>query len=55
MKQLQKAGAPVVVRPTTLDAAIKYVKTSQNNADVFEIVPISEQVFRADWSLRPIC
>jgi hypothetical protein len=52
VKQLQQAGAPVVVRPTTLDNAIKYVKTSQNNADPFEIVPISEQVRRADWGRR---
>ncbi len=52
VKQLQQAGAPVVVRPTTLDAAIKYVKTSQNNADPFEIVPIGEQVRRADWGRR---
>lgn len=48
-----KAGAPVGVRPTTLDAAIKYVKSSQDKADPFEIVPIGEQVKIADSIQSP--
>lgn len=41
------------MRPTTLDAAIKYVKSSQGNADPFEIVPIDEQVKVAESIKSP--
>ncbi len=53
VRELQKAGAPVGVRPTTLDAAIKYVKTSQNNPDPFELVPSGEQVTIAESIKSP--
>ena len=53
VKELQQGSASVGVRPTTLDAAIKYVKTSQNNPDPFEIVPIGEQVRLAEAIKSP--
>jgi len=53
VRELNKAGASVGVRPTTLDAAIKYVKESQSKQDPFEIVPISEQVKVAEAIKSP--
>lgn len=41
------------MRPTTLDAAIKYVKSSQSSQDPFEIMPISEQVQIAESIKSP--
>jgi len=53
VRELQKDGAVVGVRPTTLDAAIKYVKESQSKQDPFEIVPMGEQVRIAEAIKSP--